>query len=164
VLPPPNQKALEIRLTLLKLASSSLNFTDTNGGQNSYLEPLRLLTNTLTGVAVVPVIPASVGVAVAVITTVPLVEGRQVQLATIFGDEPLVNLFLQPLITTFFTLKVTLAATLTFAEIVTGWRKVAAPLRVSELKEEVSTTSVTVIVIACVPALVAASVAVSVKS
>ncbi len=114
--------------------------------------------------ALVDEIPASVGVAVAVITTVPLVEGRQEQVATIFGEVPLVNLFLHPLIITFFALKVTLAVTLIFAEIVKGWRYVAVPLRVSELKEEVSTTSITVIVIACVPVFVAASVAVSVTS
>jgi hypothetical protein len=41
---------------------------------------------------------------------------------------------------------------------------VADPASASELNEEVSTTSVTVIVIDCGPALAAASVAVSVKS
>ena len=42
--------------------------------------------------------------------------------------------------------------------------EVADPASASELKDEVSTTSVTVIVIECVPALAAASVAVSVIS
>ena len=41
---------------------------------------------------------------------------------------------------------------------------VAEPASASELKDEVSTTSVTVMVIDCVPALLAASVAVSVIS
>ena len=65
------------------------------------------------------------------------------------------------------TLKVTLDATVIFAVIATAVRKVAVvtePAKASELKEEVSTTSVTVIVIDCVPALLAASVAVRVIS
>jgi predicted ATPase len=63
--------------------------------------------------------PAPVGVAVAVSTTAPRVEGRQEQVATILGDEPEVNLFLHPGIITFLALKVTLDATDTFAVIVT---------------------------------------------
>jgi hypothetical protein len=65
------------------------------------------------------------------------------------------------------TLKVTLAATVTFAVITTAVRKaavVAEPASESELNDEVSTTFVTVIVIDCVPALAAASVAVRVIS
>ena len=65
------------------------------------------------------------------------------------------------------TLNVTLDATETFAVITTVVRKaavVAEPARASELKDEVSTTFVTVIVIDCVPALAAASVAVRVMS
>ena len=100
----------------------------------------------------------------AVITTAPLIDGRQLQVATILGDDPLVNLFLHPLIIMFLALKVTLDATLTLAVIVTSCLKVAAPPKASELKDEVSTTSVTVIVIACVPALVAASTALTVIS
>ena len=80
------------------------------------------------------------------------------------GDEPEVNLFLHPAIMMFLALKVTFDATETFAVIVTTCLKVAAPLKASELKAEVSTTSVTVIVIDCVPALAAVSVAVSVIS
>jgi hypothetical protein len=66
-----------------------------------------------------------------------------------------------------FKLNVTLAATETFAVINTEVRYVAVvaePAKASELNDEVSTTSVTVIVIDCVPALLAASVAVSVSS
>ena len=86
------------------------------------------------------------------------------QVAIILGAVPDVNLFLHPLIITFLALKVTLDATLTLAVIVTTFLKVAAPPKASELKDEVSTISVTVIMIDCVPALVAESVAVSVIS
>ena len=86
------------------------------------------------------------------------------QLATILGDEPEVNLFLHPAIITFFALKVTLDATVTFAVIVTTVLKEADPLKANELKDEVSTRSVTVIVIVCVPALLAKSVAVKTRS
>jgi hypothetical protein len=84
--------------------------------------------------------------------------------ATILGDEPEVNLFLHPLIITFLALKVTRDVTDTFAVILTTCLKVADPPKASELKDEVSTTSVTVIVIDCVPELAAVSVAVSVIS
>jgi hypothetical protein len=87
-----------------------------------------------------------------------------VQLATILGDEPEVNLFLHPGIIIFLALKVTLDSTDTFVVIVTAVLKDTVPLKAKELKDEVSTTSVTVIVIACVPALLAASVAVKTKS
>jgi hypothetical protein len=88
----------------------------------SYLAPALFVTTTFTGVAVELLIPAPVGTAVAVITTAPLVDGRQLQVAIILGDEPEVNLFLHPLIITFFALKVTFDATLTFAVIVTTCR------------------------------------------
>jgi hypothetical protein len=109
-------------------------------------------------------IPAPVGAAVAVSVTAPRIDGRQEQVATMLGDEPVVNLFLHPAIITFFALNVTLDGTLTFAVIVTTCRYVADPLKANELKAEVSTTSVTVIVIVCVPALLAKSVAVKTRS
>ena len=84
-----------------------------------YLLPLLFPTITDIGVAVVDEMPAPVGAAVAVSVTAPRFDGRQVQLATILGDEPEVNLFLHPGIITFFALKVTLDATDTFAVIVT---------------------------------------------
>ena len=130
----------------------------------NYRDPARLATTTLTGVAVALLIPAPVGDAVAVSVTAPLVDGRHEQVATILGDEPEVNLFLHPAIITFLALKVTLDATETLAVIVTTCLKVALPLKASELKDEVSTTSVTVIVIDCVPTLPEESVAVSVIS
>jgi hypothetical protein len=130
----------------------------------NYLAPLRLPTTTLTGVAVALLIPAPVGTAVAEITTAPRIDGFQLQVAMMLGDEPVVNLFLHPEIITFLALKVTFDATETFAVIVTTCLKVAVPLKASELKAEVSTTSVTVIVIDCVPALAAVSVAVRVIS
>jgi hypothetical protein len=123
-----------------------------------------LVTTTDIGVALVDEIPAPVGAAVAVSVTAPLVDGRQEQLATILGDEPVVNLFLHPGIITFLALKVTRDATLTLAVIVTTVLKDALPLKAKELKADVSTTSVTVIVIACVPALLAKSVAVKTRS
>jgi hypothetical protein len=96
--------------------------------------------------------------------TAPRVDGRQEQVATILGDEPEVNLFLHPGIITFLALKVTLDATDRFALIVTTVLKDALPPNAKELKDEVSTTSVTVIVIVCVPALLAKSVAVKTRS
>ena len=132
-----------------------------------YRAPLRLPTTTLTGVAVAVLIPAPVGTALAVITTAPRIDGFQLQVAMMLGDEPEVNLFLHPEIMIFLALKVTFDATETFAVITIEDRKVAVvaePARASELKDEVSTTSVTVIVIDCVPALAAASVAVRVIS
>ena len=121
----------------------------------------------LTGFDVVLLMPAPVGVAAAVNATVPRFDGRQVQVAEKLELDPVANLFLQPGRTLPLTLKVTRDATVTFAVMTTTVRKaavVAEPARASELKDEVSTTSVTVIVIDCVPALAAASVAVSVNS
>ena len=115
-----------------------------------YRAPLRLPTTTLTGVAVAVLIPAPVGTALAVITTAPRIDGFQLQVAMMLGDEPEVNLFLHPAIMMFLARKVTVDATETFAVITIEDRKmavVAEPARASELKAEVSTTSVTVIVI-----------------
>ena len=81
-----------------------------------------LLTDTNTGVAVAPLIATLVGTEVAVRVTAPLVEGRQLQVAMILGDEPVVNLFLHPEMMMFFALKVTRDVTLTFAVIVTTCR------------------------------------------
>ena len=120
-----------------------------------------------TGFEVVLLMPAPVGVAAAVNATVPRFDGRQMQVAEKLELEPVASLFLQPGRTLPLTLNVTLAATVTFAVITTAVRKaavVAEPARASELNDEVSTTFVTVIVIDCVPALAAASVAVSVIS
>ena len=119
------------------------------------------------GFEVVLLMPAPVGVAAAVSATEPRFDGRQLQVAEKLELDPVASLFLHPGKTLPLTLNVTLAATVTFAVMTTTVRKaavVAEPARASELKDEVSTTSVTVIVIDCVPALAAASVAVSVNS
>jgi hypothetical protein len=129
-----------------------------------YRAPVLFPTITDIGVALVDEIPAPVGDAVAVSVTAPLVEGRHEHVAEKLDPLPLATLFLHPAIITFFALKLTLDATLTFAVIVTTVRKVGVPLKENELKAEVSTTSVTVIVIVCVPALLAKSVAVKTKS
>ena len=103
----------------------------------------------LTGLEVVLLMPAPVGVAAAVNATVPRLDGRQLQVAEKLELDPVANLFLQPGKTLPLTLNVTLAATVTFAVITTAVRKVAVvaePARASELNDEVSTTSVTVIV------------------
>ena len=121
----------------------------------------------LTGLEVVLLMPAPVGVAAAVSATEPRFDGRQLQVTEKLELDPVASLFLQPGRILPLTLNVTLAATVTFAVMTTTVRKaavVAEPARASELKDEVSTTSVTVIVIDCVPALAAASVAVSVNS
>ena len=121
----------------------------------------------LTGFDVVLLMPAPVGVAVAVSETVPRLEGFQLHVAEKLELDPVASLFLHPGITLPLMLKVTRDATVTFAVMTTAVRKaamVAEPAKASELKDEVSTTSVTVIVIDCVPALEAASVAVRVIS
>ena len=123
-----------------------------------------MVTTTDIGVALVDEIPAPVGAAVAVSVTAPRVDGRQVQLAEKLDPDPLAVLFLHPGMITPLALKVTLDATDTFAVIVTTVLKDALPLKAKELKAEVSTTSVTVIVIVCVPALLAKSVAVKTRS
>ena len=121
----------------------------------------------LTGVAVAPVIPAPVGDAVADNATGPRFDGFQVQVAAKLELDPDANLFLQPGRTLPLTVNVTLDATVIFAVMTTTARKVAVvaePASANELKLDVSTTLVTVIVIDCVPALAAASVAVRVIS
>jgi hypothetical protein len=50
----------------------------------------------LSGVAVELDIPAPVGAAVAVSETMPRFDGFQEQVATIFGELPVVDLFLHP--------------------------------------------------------------------
>ena len=139
----------------------------TTYGRASYRAPVRCPTMMLIGFEVVLLTPAPVGVAAAVKFTWPRFDGRQLQVAEKLELDPLANLFLQPGRILPLTLNVTLDATVTFAVITTIVRKVAVvadPASASELNDEVSTTSVTVIVIDCVPALEAASVAVSVKS
>lgn len=119
------------------------------------------------GFEVVLLMPAPVGVAVAVSETVPRLEGFQLHVAEKLELDPVANLFLHPGKTLPLTLNVTLAATVTFAVMTTTVRKVAVvaePASANELKDEVSTTFVTVIVMDCVPALFAASVAVRVIS
>ena len=121
----------------------------------------------LTGLEVVLLMPAPVGVAAAVKFTWPRFDGRQEQVAEKLELDPVANLFLQPGKTLPLILNVTFDATVTFAVITTAVRKaavVAEPASESELNDEVSTTFVTVIVIDCVPALAAASVAVRVIS
>jgi hypothetical protein len=111
-------------------------------------------------------IPASVGLAAAVNVVVPLGDAFQAQVAVKLDPDPVANLFLQPGNTLPFILKVTLDATFTVAVIaiaVLNAATVVPPASWNNEKAEVSTTSVTVIVIAWVPAFAAASVAVSVK-
>lgn len=96
--------------------------------------------------AVVDEIPAPVGTAFAVSVTAPLADGRHEQVAVKLDPEPLAVISLHPAIITFLARKVTFAATLTLAVIVTTVLNVGVPLTENELNEEVSTTSVTVIV------------------
>ncbi len=76
----------------------------------------------LIGVEVELDIPAPVGVAAAVSETFPRSEGFQVQVATIFGELPVVDLFLHPGKILPLTLNVTLDATVMFAVITTTVR------------------------------------------
>ena len=69
----------------------------------------------LTGVEVELEIPAPVGVAAAVSETFPRIEGFQEQVATMFGELPVVDLFLHPGKILPLTLKVTFDATVIFA-------------------------------------------------
>ncbi len=69
----------------------------------------------LTGVEVELDIPAPVGAALAVSETFPRIEGFQVQVATMFGELPLVDLFLHPGKILPLTLNVTFDATVIFA-------------------------------------------------
>jgi hypothetical protein len=74
------------------------------------------------GVAVELDIPAPVGVAAAVSETMPRFDGFQEQVATIFGELPVVDLFLHPGRTLPLTLKVTFDATVIFAVMTTTVR------------------------------------------
>ena len=69
----------------------------------------------LIGVEVELEIPAPVGVAAAVSETIPRFEGLQEQVATIFGELPVVDLFLHPGKILPLTLHVTFDATVMFA-------------------------------------------------
>ncbi len=71
----------------------------------------------LTGVEVELDIPAPVGAALAVSEIFPRIEGFQVQVATIFGELPVVDLFLHPGKILPLTLNVTFDATVMFAVI-----------------------------------------------
>ena len=69
----------------------------------------------LTSVEVELDIPAPVGAALPVNETFPRIEGFQVQVATIFGELPVVDLFLHPGKILPLILKVTFDATVMFA-------------------------------------------------
>ena len=88
----------------------------------SYLFPLRLPTTTLTGVAVALLMPAPVGVAVAVNATTPRLEGLQLQVTEKVEPDPAAALFLHPGRTLPLTLNVTLEATLMLAVTTTAVR------------------------------------------
>ena len=74
------------------------------------------------GVAVELDIPAPVGVAAAVSETMPRFDGFQEQVATIFGELPVVDLFLHPGRILPLIRNVTFDATETFAVITTTVR------------------------------------------
>jgi hypothetical protein len=76
----------------------------------------------LTGVEVALDIPAPVGTAPAVSETFPRIDGFQVHVATIFGELPVVDLFLHPGKILPLTLNVTFDATVIFAVITTAVR------------------------------------------
>jgi hypothetical protein len=126
-----------------------------------------LLTRILSGAADELETAPLIGVAAAVKVTSPRLDGFHEQVAVKVEPDPRAVLFLQPGKTIPFNLNVTLADTVTIAEIVTGVLKLAVVAEDGNpkvLKDEVSTTSVTVIVIDWVPAFPEASVAVSVRS
>ena len=75
-----------------------------------------------TGLEVVLLIPAPVGVADAVNATEPRFDGRQLQVAEKLELDPVASLFLHPGRILPFTLNVTLDATVTFAVITTTVR------------------------------------------
>ena len=83
---------------------------------------MRLSTMMFTGLEVVLLMPAPVGVAVAKRVTDPRFEGLQVQVAEKLELDPVASLFLQPGKILPLTLNVTLAATETFAVITTTVR------------------------------------------
>jgi hypothetical protein len=72
-----------------------------------------------TGLEVVLLMPAPVGVATAVNVTVPRFDGFQLQVAKKLELDPVANLFLHPGRILPLTLKVTFDATVTFAVITT---------------------------------------------
>jgi hypothetical protein len=76
----------------------------------------------LIGVEVELEIPAPVGAALAVSETAPRFEGFQEQVATIFGELPVVDLFLHPGKILPLTLNVTFDETVIFAVITTTVR------------------------------------------
>ena len=76
----------------------------------------------LTGLDVVLLMPAPVGVAAAVNATVPRFDGRQLQVAEKLELDPVASLFLQPGKTLPLILNVTFDATETFAAITTAVR------------------------------------------
>jgi hypothetical protein len=76
----------------------------------------------LTGVALLFDIPAPVGAALAVRETTPRFEGFQEQVAIMFGELPVVDLFLHPGKILPLTLNVTFDATVMFAVITTTVR------------------------------------------
>ena len=77
----------------------------------------------------------------------PRLEGFHEHVTEKLEPEPVAKIFLQPAITTLAALKVTLEATVTFALRDTIDLNTTGEEIVNELKEEVSKTSVTVIVI-----------------
>ena len=104
----------------------------------------------LTGLAVVLLIPAPVGVAAAVIETTPRFDGFQLHVAEKLDPDPEVVLFLHPGSAFPSIVNVIFDATLTFAVTtidVLYVAIVADPASKSELNEEVSATSVTAMVI-----------------
>jgi hypothetical protein len=76
----------------------------------------------LIGVALLLDIPAPVGAAVAVSETFPRLDGHQLQVATMFGELPVVDLFLHPGKILPLTLKVTFDVTVIFAVMTTTVR------------------------------------------
>jgi len=76
----------------------------------------------LSGVEVELDMPAPVGVATAVSETTPRFEGLQEQVATIFGELPVVDLFLHPGKILPLTRNVTFDATVMFAVMTTTVR------------------------------------------
>jgi hypothetical protein len=76
---------------------------------------VRFATKTIIGVADEEVIPPVVGTAVAVRVSGPRRDGFQLQTAIMFGDVPEVRTLRQPGMRRLLALKVTFAATETFA-------------------------------------------------
>lgn len=109
-----------------------------------------MITDTLIGLADAPDIAEFVGTEIAVKVTVPRFDGFQEQETVKVEPDPVAKIDLHPGIKIFAALNVILEATVTLAFIWIALLKVAVvtdPASASELKDEVSTTSVTVIVI-----------------